>query len=198
LFVPGAVGTYDPSVRDVNSHYLYAGADYTFNPQLQGYVKIGVMLNDFPDADEVEDVFGNGLWDTSSTTPWADARLTWTYNPGSYLMVGVVHTLNTTDVSAQNQESTAVFASLNHRITPKLTGSLRGHFQYSAYNGGFYDGEADLLYAADVNLSYAFNVNLSAEAGYTFDRLDSDLSYAPGTSRSYSRNRFYLGLRAAY
>jgi predicted porin len=198
LFVPGSLGLYEPSVRDVNSHYLYAGVDYTFNPQLQGYVKIGAMINDFPDGDEVQDFFGNELWDSSSTTPWADARLTWTYNPGSYLMVGVVHTLNTTDVSAQNQESTAVFASLNHRITPKLTGSLRGHFQYSSYNGGVYDGDADLLYLADVNLSYAFNVNLSAEAGYTFDRLDSDISYAPGTSRSYSRNRFYLGLRAAY
>jgi len=34
-----------------------------------------------------------------------------TYNPGSYLSFGVVHTLNQTDVAAQNQESTSVFAT---------------------------------------------------------------------------------------
>jgi len=59
---------------------------------------------------------------------------------GSYLSFGVVHTLNQTDVAAQNQESTSVFATLNHRITPKLTGSFHGLFQYSAYDSDYYDG----------------------------------------------------------
>jgi predicted porin len=195
-----APGTYayqvaTPDVRNVNSHYLYAGVDYTFNPQLQADAKIGAMINDFTNADEVSDAAG---WEESSVTPWFDARLTWTYNPGSYLAVGVVHTLNQTDVSAQNQESTSVFATLSHRITPKLTGNLRGHFQYSAYDGSVYDGEADMLYMADLNLNYAFNANLSAEAGYVYDNLNSDIQYTPTEERSYSRNRFYIGLRAAY
>jgi len=50
----------------------------------------------------------------------------------------------------------------------------------------------------DLNLSYAFNPNLSAEVGYMFDRLDSDVMYSLTTDRSYSRNRVYIGLRAAY
>jgi len=180
-------------VRNVNSHYLFAGVEHTFNPQLQADARVGAMINDYPNADQVPG------WDDSSVTPWGDVRLTWTYNPGSYLSFGVVHTLNQTDVAAQNQESTAVFASLNHRITPKLTGSLRGHFQYSSYTSGVYDGDADLLYLVDLNLAYAFNPNLSAELGYSWDRLDSDIGdLSLGYDRSYSRNRVYLGLRATY
>lgn len=192
IFVPESFFLVKNDVRDVNSHYLFAGVEHALNPQLQVDARVGAMLNDYPNADEVPG------WDDSTITPWGDLRLTWTYNPGSYLSLGLVHTLNQTDVAAQNQESTAVFATLNHRITPRLTGSLRGHFQYSSYESGYYDGDADLLILADANLSYAFNPNLSAEAGYTFDRLDSDIQYAPGTSRSYSRNRAYIGLRATY
>lgn len=189
IYLPAAAPN---DVRNVNSHYLFAGVEHTFNPQLQADARVGAMINDYPNADQVPG------WDTSSVTPWGDLRLTWTYNPGSYLSFGVVHTVNQTDVVAQNQESTAVFATLNHRITPKLTGSLRGHFQYSSYTSGVYDGDADLLYLVDLNLAYAFNPNLSAEAGYMFDRLDSDIQYSPTTSRNYSRNRVYLGLRATY
>jgi len=193
ITVPGDPNVESPDVRNVNSHYLFAGVEHAFSPQLQLDARLGAQLNDFPNAGDVPG------WDESSVTPWGDLRLTWTYNPGSYLSGGVVHTLNQTDVASQNQESTAVFVSLNHRITPKLTGSLRGHFQYSAYGSGYYDGEADLLYMADLNLSYAFNPNLSAEAGYMFDRLDSDIRVSnAGYDRSYDRNRFYVGLRATY
>jgi predicted porin len=193
--IPGFPWAWVPEsneVRDVNSHYLFAGVEHSFNPQLQLDARVGAMINDYPNADDVPG------WDDSSVTPWGDVRLTWTYNPGSYLSLGVVHTLNQTDVAAQNQESTAAFVTLNHRITPKLTGSLRGHFQYSSYSEGIYDGDADLLYLVDLNLSYAFNPNLSAEVGYMFDRLDSDVMYSLTTDRSYSRNRVYIGLRAAY
>ena len=44
-----------------------------------------------------------------------------------------------------------------------------------------------------VNLSYEINKFLSAEAGYNFDRLDSDLD-----QRSFTRNRVYVGIRGSY
>jgi hypothetical protein len=37
------------------------------------------------------------------------------------------------------------------------------------------------------------NPNLALEAGYNWDKLDSDLS-----GRSYTRNRVYAGIRASY
>ena len=131
--------------------------------------------------------------DDSATTPFADARATWTYNPGSYLQIGVVHTLNATDVLALNQESTAVWGTINHRITPKLTGSLLGQFQHSSYNEGQFDGDTDLLFLVGLNFNYELNPYLALEAGYNYDKLDSDLS-----GRSYTRNRAYAGVRASY
>jgi hypothetical protein len=122
-----------------------------------------------------------------------DARATWTYNPGSYLQLGVVHTLNATDVLALNQESTAVWGLVNHRITPRLNGTLIGQFQHSSYNEGAYDGDSDLLYLLGVNFTYELNPFLDLEAGYNYDKLDSDIS-----GRSYNRSRAYAGIRASY
>jgi hypothetical protein len=68
-----------------------------------------------------------------------------------------------------------------------------GLFQYSSFEGGVADGERDLFYLAGVNATYSFGQHLSAELGYNFDKLDSDL---PG--RSFDRNRFYGGLRARF
>jgi hypothetical protein len=44
-----------------------------------------------------------------------------------------------------------------------------------------------------LNLAYRINQFLSAEAGYNYDKVDSDL-----VGRSYSRNRVYVGVRATY
>ena len=44
-----------------------------------------------------------------------------------------------------------------------------------------------------VNVTYEINKFLAAEAGYNYDRLDSDVGF-----RSFTRNRVYVGLRASY
>ncbi len=182
----------DPNIRDAKSHYIYGGVDHNFNPQLNGAVRLGAQITHYPYLNDLAQ-YGPVNADDNSVIPYADAHLTWTYNPGSSLTLGVINTLNQTDVAALAQESVAVYGSLTHRITPKVTGSVVGTFQDSKYKEGIYNGEVDLLYLAGVNLTYAFNPNLAAEAGYNFDRLDSDLP-----SRSYSRNRVYFGLRATY
>jgi hypothetical protein len=184
----------DPGQRDLRSHNIFVGVDQTFTSVLNGSVRLGAQFLDYPDAPAGSD--------DSDISPYADASLTWTYNPGSYLQLGVRHQINQTDIAYQigtlqtptlSQESTAVYGVVNHRITPKLTGSLLGHFQHSTFIGGNADGESDLIFLAGVNLTYQINAFLNAEAGYNFDRLDSDLG-----DRSYSRNRVYIGLRAAY
>jgi len=141
-----------------------------------------------------------GGMDDSATSPYVDGSATWTYNPGSFLRLGLRVDRNATDVAFQNtpdptqdQLSTSAYATINHRITPKLTGSLLGHFQHSTFNGGAADGSADNFFLAGLNLSYQINAFLSTEAGYNYDRLDSDL-----VNRSFTRNRVYIGVRATY
>jgi uncharacterized protein (PEP-CTERM system associated) len=129
-----------------------------------------------------------------------DGSATWTYNPGSYLQVGLKHQRNQTDVAftvsptaVQDQESTAVYGTINHRISPKMTGSLLGQYQHSTFHSGGVDGKIDQLGTLGVNLSYQVNPFISCEMGYNYDRLDSDLAF-----RSFTRNRIYFGLRATY
>jgi hypothetical protein len=167
--------------RDNTSHYVYAGGEQAFTSQLNGSIRLGAQFTDYSNANE------------NHVTPYTDARLTWTYNPGSYLQLGVFHTLNQTDIAALDQESTVVFGSINHRVTPKLAASLLGQFQNSSFNKGFYDRRTDQLFLAGVNFNYQINPYLSFDAGYNYDRLDSEIG-----GRSYTRNRVFVGVRANY
>lgn len=194
LYAPAPGFGVDPSARDMLSHYGYAGIEHTFSPKLMGELRAGVQFADYTNADDLEAI-GMDV-DDSSIIPYVDGKLVYTYNPGSTFTLGVVNTFNQTDVgSAMNQESVNVYVQLNHRINPKWSVGATGMFQHSSFNGGAYDGDTEMFYLAGVNTSYKFSSNLSAEAGYNFDQLDSDL---PVDGREYSRNRVFLGLRASF
>ena len=92
-----------------------------------------------------------------------------------------------------SQQSSVVYGSINHQITPKLKGSLIGQMQFSSFNGGQYDGDVDDLYSVGLNFSYAFNRHFSADIGDNFDNLVSKI---PG--RGYTRNEVYAGVTATY
>ena len=183
----------DPDTRDARSHFVTVGAEQNFTSQLVGMARIGAQFTDYPNALPTQD--------DSVVSPYADANATWTYNPGSYLQLGIRHQRNQTDVAlvttgstpVQDQESTGVYGVVNHRLAPNLTGSLLGQFQHSSFRGGLVDRKVDLLGAIGVNFAYQVNTFVTAEAGYNYDRLDSDV-----TGRSFTRNRVYFGLRASY
>lgn len=186
----------DGAYRDYASHYIYGGLDYTFNPQLNASIRVGAQFTDYVNSELVDSYSGVGFED-STVTPYVNASLTWTYNPGSYLQVGVIDTISQTDIASQSEQAIAVFANLNHRITPPWSVGLTALFQHATMLGGQdLDGESELMYIAGVNTSYQFSPYLSAEIGYNFDMLDSDLDslYA----RDYDRNRIYIGLRATF
>jgi hypothetical protein len=177
--------------RNDRSYFGYVGLQRNWLPNLNTSTKLGVQYTD-----------NYNVSDQNETTPYTASTLTYTYSPGSYLQVGVSHQQNATDVVApnpnnghvtQSQESTVVSVSVNQQITPKLTGVLIGNLQYSTYNQGQFENDADEDYGVGVNFNYAFTQHFSGEVGYNFDDLQSDV---PG--RAYSRNRVYLGVSAAY
>ena len=178
--------------RDARSYFGYVGAQHNFLPNLNASAKVGVQY-----TDNYNDPLGS-----PSTTPYAVVSVIYTYNPGCYAEIGVNQVQNATDVVGvntsngkitQNQESTYFYGSINHLITPKLLGTLIGSWQYSSFNQGAYNNESDNFYSLGLNFSYTFTPHFSADAGYNFDDLQSNIP-----SRGYSRNRVYIGFTAAY
>ena len=174
--------------RDNSSHYFYVGAERAFSDVLRGQARVGVQYTEY-------DKFGG-----SELGPYADISATYEYLRGSQVQLGLRHSRNATDVAApegdevtQDQETTMLTAAVNHRITPRLTANLLGNFGHSVFSGGGVDDDAENWLLAGANLEYQFAPNWFTEAGYNFDRLDSDLEL-----RSYTRNKIYVGVRARY
>lgn len=167
--------------RNRRFHRVYVGADHRFNDQLSGSVRVGGQFTDYYNRNEDE------------ISPYAEASLAYEYNRGNMAQIGITHSRNATDAAALDQETTLLWGSISHHITPNLIGSLLVQGQSSTFQGGSPDGDEELYLISGLNFTYNINPHFLAEAGYNFDRLDSDLS-----NRSYSRNRVYLGVRATY
>ena len=192
--MPGfpATGPYQPEYRDSDAHFIYGGVDAIVNPQASISFRGGASSTDYINADE-----------SSEWTPYGELSFIYNYLPESFVQVGVRYAKNRTDLAYNisdlgagptlDQDTITGFLALNHKIMDRLTGSLTAQVQNGEFNGGSYDGEADGFYTAGVSFLYELTQYLGLEAGYNFDRLDSDI---PG--RSYTRNRLYFGVRGTY
>jgi len=178
--------------RNYREHYAYLGVDHTFRRDLTASARIGARFIDY-----YNDPSGNG----NGWGPYAMVNVVWTYAPDSRFELGVTHDINASDVTGGDangtsftvsQETTVVYASLNHRITPRLRGSIIGQFQNGSFKGGVDDGFSERDYLVGLNLNYQFNPHLSSEIGYNYDKLDSEIG------RSFDRNRVYIGVTAGY
>jgi hypothetical protein len=184
--------TYMSDARNYNSHYAYVGASHEFSPNLSGTGRVGASYTD---------LYNDPVSPSKSLAPYADISLTYTYIPGSYVQAGYRQDMNSTDVVAPNngghltqyQESSVFYFDINHQFTPKITGSLVSQYQYSSYKEGAYSGQGDSEVSVGVNLTYQINRHFSAEAGYNFDELFSNID-----GRGNTRNRVYIGLGAHY
>ncbi|HEY3762398.1 MAG TPA: outer membrane beta-barrel protein [Verrucomicrobiae bacterium] len=179
------------SSRDNRSHYGYVGVSHNFLDNLTGSFQAGIQYTTYYDDTTA----------SSSLGPYGNASLVYTYAAGSYAEVGLTETRNATDVASvgnngltEDQESTVVYGSINHPLTPKLIGTLTGNYQYSIYHGGPFQDQAAELVDLGVNLTYTFTPHLSAEAGYNFDWYKTEAALV----QDYNRNRVYLGVTATY
>jgi hypothetical protein len=184
-------GTATSETRDSRAHYVYAGVEHTFRPDLTASLRAGASFIDYY----------NDPNNQNETAPYVVASLKYIYLPDSSIEAGFSYDRNATDqfsVSSngditQDAQSATLWANVSHRFTPCITGNLVGQVQNSTYKGGTIDGDTDLFFLAGVNIEYRINQYLSATAGYNFDYLDSDQP-----NRSFNRNRVYLGITASY
>ena len=176
--------------RNARSYYGYLGLDHNFRPDFTGSVRLGGRYTDY----------FNSLDGQTQGSPYAMASLKYTYLPESSFELGGSYDYSPTSlypgVNSANQINTSaeagtVFMALNHRIVPKLYGSILAQYQNSMYVGGVYDGKSDNFFLVGLNLRYQFNPNFSAGVGYNYDNLT-------GVQPHYDRNRVYIGVTGSY
>jgi uncharacterized protein (PEP-CTERM system associated) len=178
------------SERNARMYYGYVGLDHNFQPDLTGSIRAGARYTDY---------FNNPA-SQNGASPYAMASLKYTYLPESYFQVGgsydyspsSVFSVNNAGDLTLNAQSGTIFGSINHRIRPKLYGSILAQYQNSTYYGGVYDGMGANFYLVGLNLRYQFTPNFSTEVGYNYDNLDSNVQ------PSYDRNRVYVGVTGSY
>ncbi len=183
---------YRSSSRDNRSYYGYAGVSHSFLDNLSGSFQLGVQYTTYYNDPSAKSSFG----------PYGNASLVYTYATGCNATIGVTEQRNATDTIyvdssghiTQDQESTVLYGSINHPLTPKLMGTLTANYQYSIYHDGGVDSQSADLLDLGMNLTYTFTPHLSAEAGYNFDWYKTVAVLA----QSYNRNRIYLGVTASY
>jgi hypothetical protein len=178
--------------RNNDSHFVFVGADYQFNSQLTASLRAGGQYIEYDNAPT----------HVNDTSPYVDASLNWQYMKDSSLLVGVKHQHNATDVigsvNAQGNpvldtEATAAYVNLTQTIAGALTAGVLGQWQHSEFNGGNVDGESENFYIFGLNLAYRFNPYFSAETGYNWNKLISDVN-----GRDYTRNEVYIGVKGEY
>jgi hypothetical protein len=192
---PGSPGggtlPYTSNSRNDYGHYAYVGIDQTFTPSLTGSFRVGARYTDYY----------NDSVASSEVSPYVQLSLRWNYGLESHADLGFVHDRSSTDLVGvggasgltMDAETSAIYATINHRLAPNLYGSLTGEFQDSSYNGGPYNTNTDDFYTFGANLEYRMSRNVSTQLGYNYDRLDSQIA-----GRSFDRNRVYLGVTASY
>ena len=189
ILVPGSLVMSD--ARNFYGHYVYIGVDHNFRPDLTGSFRAGGNYNDY---------YNSG--GQNNLSPYALVSLRYTYLPESYLEVGYSYDFNTSaNFSGVNQPgnltlgaySSSLYATLHHRITPKLHGSLYGQFQNNLYYGGLYNNDSQQYWVLGLQLEYTFNRYFSVQVGYDYDNVGGDIP-----NQNYDRNRVYVGVTASY
>lgn len=192
---PAAIATIPTgNIRDYRSHFVYGGVEYSLSEKLNTSLRGGMQFTEYP----------NQAGKPSSESPYGELQVTYRYMEGSSAQFGLRHSINSTDISmfsfldtstTLSAESTTIYGTITQKITPTLNGILRGQWQGSEFNGGSSDGKADNYYSVDLSLSYKLPefwkfATLYAEAGYSYDKLQSDI-----TNRGFDRNRIFFGFR---
>ncbi len=182
---------YDQLPKSSQSHFLMGGVDHKMSDSWVVSARGGAEMRNFDEGDD-------------ALAPYFSLSTSYSYAPNSSASLFYSHSLSLTDVGLYTAQ-TADTLGLNvyHALTPDFGLRLASAFTWGDYDADHtIDQELGQAEAIDFSefsmyldaaLSYSITRHISAELGYIFSHMDSDL---PG--RDYDRNRYYIGLRGTY
>jgi len=169
---------------DSISHYALVGVDHSFSPRLAGSVRVGAQYREW-DGDLGDDV-----------SPYLEGAIN--YKAGKDTILRWYHWFGMDDSELAGfleSYSYRTGLSVDHRLTPRLTGSLALHYIHQEFTDspdGLED-MADDTFAGSVGLDYRVWRNVSLNANYWFTSTSSD-----NPDREYDRHRVSLGVSATF
>jgi len=177
---------YFNDVRGYTNYTLDVGLDWQALPELSLGARVGATLTTSSAAA------------STSVSPYAAVTLDWRLGKRSDLTFTYTHNVVPTDVfNAIGQEADRFSLRFAYDITPRITVHLEGIETYSDYTSALLESgvpefhENDL--GIDFGVEYHLNSNFGFEAGYLLSDISSDIS-----SRDYTRNQVYVGVRGTY
>ena len=191
FIIPTGYNPESSDARNSRAHYGYVGLDHNFNPDFSGSLRAGLS----------DTAYYNSPDNANDVSPYVMASLRYNYAVESHGEIGFSYDRNPTDLISPDangnltlgEESAVIYGNIYHRIIPKLYASLLAQFQNSTFTDGQFNGSSQRLFLVGLDLKYSFNPYLSADVGYNYDRLESDV---PGGN--YDRNRVYFGVTGTY
>lgn len=186
------LGAFRGTDRDSSSHFVTVGVRQNLNAQVILSGKVGVQITEYKNK-----VLGN-----DQTSPYAEAGARWDFTDTGSVQLNIRHQRIATDVRADqvgqlvaDAEVSSATLSVSYGITPKIKLLANAMYQHSEFNSAGSGSPAEELFFGSLMATYQFNPFVAVEAGYMYDRLDSDLL---GGFRSYTRNRIFVGTRLTY
>ena len=204
---------YDNAARaadgNLTSHRPFVGIDNSWSPSLRTALRVG--------AEAITYDKGASTVDRDSIEPYFDGSVTWDYTQGGAIVIGANRQWAASDVyvgsgfsdPSRGKELTTAYVTVTHSITPDLTASVSGGYQWGKLVGGAginaagqpvsLDGQSEDYAYITAMLSYKINAWVSTFAAYSLDLLSSSSSVNsvyPG--RDYDRSIFKLGVNLTY
>ena len=175
---------------DSLNNYLLGGVNYTINPRLGGQVRGGVQFRDYTNGSEFD------------VSPDFNATLSYSISARSQLGLALDYGIEEGDLSSaiSNARTFRIGLDFNQTLTQRLSAYISFYFTYANYHSQSGAGlttssvnEDDFdeeTYDVAVGLRYSFNRVISAEAGYTYSDVVSEIP-----ERAYDGNRYFAGVR---
>ncbi|MBV9672504.1 MAG: outer membrane beta-barrel protein [Verrucomicrobia bacterium] len=182
--------SYDVSAADSYSNFILGGADLTLNPRSSLTLRGGMEIRTLLGGQEGSVVLNSG----NVLYPYFESNLVYQLRTAStigwYNRFGLEASDLATFSGTAYKQVYRTGLRLNQSFSLKLTGEAGVYYSYNQYKQpSFEEQELDL----NGSLAYKFTRSLSANVGYTFTRIFSQM-----TERDYYRNRVYLGLSFAF